>query len=434
MVKNIAFVFIKPHAVTDKVKELVKETLEKKGFEIRKEGSKEAEEIDKKELVDKHYYAIASKATLLTPDQLAIPKEKFSEKFGADWDTVVKDGKALNAKDACAKFDITADALDKLWGECKKAGNLVKFGGGFYCGKLPLGGDDYYVFNGFFMTMRSKFVEPGSSIYYYVVEWEQSAYSWEDFRGKVLGPTDPNDAPEDSLRGAILKKWKDLDLKSMPNTGDNGVHASASPFEALAERVNWLGDRVEKDPFGKQLLKSGVSKKQVKEWSLDPQVTFGPVPITRSLYDSLEDTDSDYCLALCQMIGGQAVPAANVDTLTRERDSLLAEIEKYRALEKAVLCIQSHIPPKETKEPKGSKSGGGDGDAHGKEKGKGGEKEKDKGKGSKSGGGKSGKGGKAAEEERPPMRNKSGGGKGGSGKGGGGGGKGGKNRSGKNKW
>ena len=25
-----------------------------------------------------------------------------------------------------------------------------------------------------------------------------------------------------------------------PNTGDNGVHASASPFEALAERMNWV--------------------------------------------------------------------------------------------------------------------------------------------------------------------------------------------------
>jgi hypothetical protein len=37
----------------------------------------------------------------------------------------------------------------------KKAKNLVKFGGSFYCAELEKGGKcKYYVFNGFFMTMR----------------------------------------------------------------------------------------------------------------------------------------------------------------------------------------------------------------------------------------------------------------------------------------
>ena len=42
----------------------------------------------------------------------------------------------------------------------------------------------------------------GTSIHYYVVEFEPSTLSWSDFRGKVLGPTDPKDAPSDSLRGS----------------------------------------------------------------------------------------------------------------------------------------------------------------------------------------------------------------------------------------
>lgn len=42
-------------------------------------------------------------------------------------------------------------------------------------------------------------------------------------------------------------KWSDLGLKAQPDTGDNGVHASASPFEALAERSNWLRASVSKD-------------------------------------------------------------------------------------------------------------------------------------------------------------------------------------------
>ena len=50
---------------------------------------------------------------------------------------------------------------------------MVKFGGGFYCGLI----EGLYVFNGFFMSMRSKFTAPGLSIHYYVVEWDSAALS-----------------------------------------------------------------------------------------------------------------------------------------------------------------------------------------------------------------------------------------------------------------
>jgi len=400
MVRNSAFVFIKPHALTDKVKDLVKETFEKKEITIKKEGPIEAEVIDKKELVDKHYYAIASKATLLKPDQLNVPKEKIKEAFSVEWDEVLKSGQALNAKDACEKFEVDAKGLDAMWAQAKKAGDLVKLGGGFYCAKLtnPKDQGTFYVFNGFFMSMRSKFVEPGTAIYYYVVEWDSATLPWADFRGKVLGPTDPATAPADSLRGAILARWKELDLKSEPNTGDNGVHASASPFEGLCERANWLGYRVERDPFGELLLKTGVTRKQFKEWSTDPQVTYGVLPITKSLYDSLEDTDSDYCLALCQMIGDHCKPKDTAAELQAEVTKLKAQLESYKPLEKAVLAIQAYTVPMAVKT-----------EAKGKGKGKGKVEPTSKGgsKGSKKG---------AAEpehEEKPPMRQRRGKGKGG---------------------
>ena len=79
-----------------------------------------------------------------------------------------------------------------------------------------------------------------NAMQYYVVEFDPAKLSWADFRGKVLGPTDPAQAPEGSLRATILKDWKTLGLEYQPNVGDNGVHASASPFEGLAERMNWL--------------------------------------------------------------------------------------------------------------------------------------------------------------------------------------------------
>ena len=141
------------------------------------------------------------------------------------------------------------------------------------------------------MEMRSKFVMPGTSIHYYVVEFDPSTLSWADFRAKVLGPTDPKEAPEGALRGTILKDWKALGLKDVPNVGDNGIHASASPFEGLAERMNWLKADPATDAFGKELLAAGVSVKTIQAWSVDPQVG------GKSLFDQLEDTDSAECVA-----------------------------------------------------------------------------------------------------------------------------------------
>ena len=127
-----------------------------------------------------------------------------------------------------------------------------------------------------------------------MVEWPEADCSWSDFRGKVLGPTDPADAPADSLRGLILQDWEALGLKHVPNVGDNGVHASASPFEALAERNNWLSASFADDPFGGPLLKCGVSEATIKAWSVDPQLVIDGS--NASLFDSVEDMDTGTCL------------------------------------------------------------------------------------------------------------------------------------------
>lgn len=58
--KNAAFVFVKPHANTRLVQELVRNTLQSKGVSILKEVSIGGEEIDAKKLIDQHYYAIGT--------------------------------------------------------------------------------------------------------------------------------------------------------------------------------------------------------------------------------------------------------------------------------------------------------------------------------------------------------------------------------------
>merc|ERR1712146_759537 len=88
---------------------------------------------------------------------------------------------------AAKKLGITTEELNKKWGGLKVGTSLLKFGGGFYCGKV----DDIFVINGFYMAMRGAFTKPGTCIYYYQVEWDPKKLSWADFREKILGGTNP---------------------------------------------------------------------------------------------------------------------------------------------------------------------------------------------------------------------------------------------------
>jgi hypothetical protein len=150
---NSAFVFLKPHAATEPAKALVKAGLEEKGYKILAEGELTGSVIDSKQLIDNHYYSIASKATILEPRELNVPADKFEAKFGIGWEEALAKGVVFNALQACKKMGIDGAALDKKWAAAKKSGALIKFGGGFYCALI----DDMYIFNGFFMEMRGKY-------------------------------------------------------------------------------------------------------------------------------------------------------------------------------------------------------------------------------------------------------------------------------------
>jgi hypothetical protein len=284
-------VFVKPHANTLATQALVREKLVSAGISILSEQEMAGSVIDDQQLIDQHYYAIASKATILSPKDIAVPKDKFEEAFGESWDKVLEEGRACNAMEATRLFECTADELEEAWRKAK----VTKLGGGFYCGLMEMNSKKLYVFNAFFMAMRSKFVGD-ASIYCFEVEWPSPILSWSDFRGKLLGPTDPAKAPKGSLRNEILTRYKDLGLTSEPNQGDNGVHASASPFEGLAEKMNWLAKSIEEDVFGKALLDSGLSKDTIHAWSVDPRVK-QPDGSEGSVFDALEDTDAADCVA-----------------------------------------------------------------------------------------------------------------------------------------
>merc|ERR1712087_189192 len=138
--KQQAFVFIKPHAVTEEVKALAKAKMAAAGITVTKEGSLDGPIIAKDLLVDNHYYAIANKASLSKPAELkpiASKQEEFAKKFGISWEQAIADGVVYNAVDACERLGIDGNQMDKVWANAKKSNNLIKFGGGFYVGKIP---------------------------------------------------------------------------------------------------------------------------------------------------------------------------------------------------------------------------------------------------------------------------------------------------------
>jgi hypothetical protein len=197
---NSAFVFVKPHANTEATQNLVREKLTEAGITILSESEVDGKTIDEKKLIDQHYYAIASKATILPAAEIPVPADKFESSFGESWEKVLSEKRAVNAMEACERFGCDSSELNEAWQKVEP----VKFGGGFYCGLVSCKGKELYVFNAFFMTMRAKFVGEGTSIHTFEVQWNPAELSWSDFRNKLLGPTNPADGPEGSIRKTIL--------------------------------------------------------------------------------------------------------------------------------------------------------------------------------------------------------------------------------------
>uniref|UniRef100_A0A7S4NJ90 Nucleoside-diphosphate kinase n=1 Tax=Paramoeba aestuarina TaxID=180227 RepID=A0A7S4NJ90_9EUKA len=141
--------------------------------------------------------------------------------------------------------------------------------------------------------MREKYTKQDAQIHYFVVEFDPDELSWKDFRGKVIGATDPSVAHPESLRGVLYRNWKDLGIESQPDISDNGVHGSAGPLAALRERTVWLGTKPHEDPFGATLTSHGVQR--LEGWMMNPIVRLSREGnmMKGPCFDLTEDMDSD---------------------------------------------------------------------------------------------------------------------------------------------
>jgi nucleoside diphosphate kinase len=287
---NIALVFIKPHANTPGVERLLLNNLEQRHISVVAQGLMTAEDIDKKGTIDKHYYSIARYATIWKPSEIPITadaEQKFQEAFNKSWKDSIEAKKVLNASEALQTvFHGSEAALATAWGAAK----VAKLAPGFYAGYCEK--EQIYLINGFFIAMRAKFTTRGGSVRWFVVQWNEIELSWSEFRGTVIGATNPEKAAVESVRAQILHKWQELQLPGKPNGSDNGIHASAGPLEGLNERIIWLNGTVAQDRFGRTLLDAGVDAGLIGELLSNPSIHVkgNNVPV----FDVLEDKDSSY--------------------------------------------------------------------------------------------------------------------------------------------
>ena len=64
-------------------------------------------------------------------------QDDFEKKFGISWKAALAKGIVYNAVDGCKRLGIDGEKMDKTWATAKKSGELLKFGGGFYAGRIP---------------------------------------------------------------------------------------------------------------------------------------------------------------------------------------------------------------------------------------------------------------------------------------------------------
>ena len=149
-------------------------------------------------MIDQHYYAIASKATLLKPSELPVPEDKFEAFFGVSFQDAIAQGTAVNALDACKKLDCTPDELRAEWRAVCKSGDMIKFGGGFYCGKIK----GLQIFNPFFMAMRAVYTSAAAKLIYFDVEFDPNQPRGRRFAARSWGPRTRSRRPLDRCGGS----------------------------------------------------------------------------------------------------------------------------------------------------------------------------------------------------------------------------------------
>jgi hypothetical protein len=117
-----SFLFIKPHAVNDKVIKFVETRLQQDGYHIQASGNISAKHMSKNDLATKHYGTLAERAMFITPSKLPTPGQKaldsFQNEYGLSFQQAVSGKHLLNVSEYCATLAnpvVDPFVLEKEW-------------------------------------------------------------------------------------------------------------------------------------------------------------------------------------------------------------------------------------------------------------------------------------------------------------------------------
>lgn len=356
---NRCFLYVKPHANRESVRSLVTDFLTVKNFKIVAQGEISAEVL--MECADKQYEDLGKKALVLAPHECSlssISMMAFEQKFRISWSVAVKKRLVQNARESCNILGVSHEELRTAWTDCIRHNKIVKLGRDFYCGYIDtiLNKPAVFCINGFYMSVRAEYAAPDASVHYYCVEWDNVVSSWKDFRKKIVGSDDPSCAHPESLRATIYSDWKELGLAAPLDMASNGIHCSASAFEALVEISEWLKLSVENDRFGDELIRSGVSRDMLVDWMSNISVKGKPV------FDHMEDKGSRECVDTAKQLlqvsfnraaslNAQSVSTAPQKVIQKEFDISESSMLSFTTKAESSAMLKGTLHPNTTPPP-----------------------------------------------------------------------------------
>lgn len=292
MQQNLALGFIKPHASKSAATwASVRTALERHGVRVSADAWVSAEAIRDQGLIDRHYAVIARIGGCPDPQRLELDDQAraaFQTAFGVAWDAACRQGSVVSGMDALRRLKVTATDLMTAWSKIKAS----KIGPGFYAAMI----EGVYVLNGFYPSIREIYTEDGAGIRCFLMAFDGATLPWKAFRANVIGATDPAKAAAGSVRGELLKRQDEFGLHL--NARDNVIHASASPFEALMERLIWVpGFDPAADPLVKAVSGAGITVAMLSDLARRNPILSRDGK-TASAIDHLEDLDTPAAAAI----------------------------------------------------------------------------------------------------------------------------------------
>lgn len=282
---NQALAFIKPHVISSHAaRDIIRSVFEQNGITVLFRKRLKGSEIAAQGLIDRHYAANARAGICRDPATLPVShaaQQAFKDSFGAEWSQVVAGGSVVSGLVMQERLAISGEKLNEWWNSHK----FKKLAGGLYVAYFDDQG--VYVINGFYPSMREIFTAAEAEIELLVLEFDEAKLPWQSFRDDIIGSTNPAQAAANSIRGRLFRLQGELGISITYR--ENAIHASASAFEGLIEKLLWLPEwPLAEEPLWQELLPYNLSSDKLFAWQMENRlVTI--VNRTASLLDMLEN-------------------------------------------------------------------------------------------------------------------------------------------------